>query len=128
MARSLEEKVVDYLYDIDDSELIDIWNHIQIEHTTENEVYPMYDLGLTLEGMDPVEIVKEFAGTEFDPYDDWFYIDIYGYHSFCSIMDSPIDIQELAHTIVCDNDDCGEGELEDILNGRYDDEEDEEED
>ncbi len=94
------ERIREWLQDQDDFDLIEIWNHIQIEHCLEDEIYSMNDLEYMIEGMEPMDIVKEFSSARhFDISDDWFHIDLYGYHSFdcCVRVDCPIDIDDLSY-------------------------------
>ena len=103
-----EDEIREWLYEQDDDVLVDYWNHYQIENCYEDEIYPMYDLQFHIEGMDKMDIIKEFAGNDkFDSTDDWFYIGIYGWSSFDKIdnKNSPFDYGDLSHYIDCNHDD-----------------------
>lgn len=103
-----EDEIREWLSDQDDDVLIDYWNHYQDQNCYEDKIYPMYDLEMHIEGMEPIEIVKEFSGADFDCVDDnWFYLTIYGWFSFsrCCEEKCPIEISDLAHWIDCNHDD-----------------------
>ena len=102
-----EDEIRDWLSDQDDDVLIDYWNHYQDQNCYEDNVYPMYDLEYHIEGMEKIDIIKEFGKADFDYTDDWFFIDLYGWHSFCRCSEEkcPIEISDLAHWIDCNHDD-----------------------
>ena len=115
------DRIYDYMAtELDDDELVDAWNHYQVQCCYEDDIYPMCELGLMIGDMDRMEIVNAFAGNkDFDLSDDWFFIGIYGWYSFSVLDDrkSPFDLGDLVSYIDRVEDDCGIGWLEDLFHG-----------
>ena len=104
-----EEEILDWLNNLDDDEmLIEYWNHYSVNCCLELDIYPMSDLEFEIDGMSKLEIIDEFTKSDhFDIFEDWFYQDIHGFHSFDNSTDEecPIDVYDLAHWIDCNHDD-----------------------
>ena len=106
-------------------DVIECWNHYQIENCYEEDVYPMDELHEFICDMDPGRIVEEFnQNDDFNYMHMWFYRSIYGYRSFDELDDDncPVYLDDLASWIDRTEDDCGYQELEDILNDKKEDE------
>ena len=130
------QKIVDILKDMDDSDLIALWNERCTEcNYMDDYIYNMCEFNDTCGGWllpnidnNPLEIIDrvQMDFDKFDSADDYFYIDGYGHYvSFHTLewsMGSPFDYDELADAIAEDSIDIkGYDDLEEIMQDTEDD-------
>ena len=132
------QKIVDILKGLDDSDLVALWNERCDEcNCMDDRIYNMCEFNdvcgaWLLPSIDnnPLEIIDrvQMNFDKFDSGDDYFYIDGYGHYvSFYTLewsKDSPFDYDTLAEAIADgDVNITGYDELNEIVNGDEDDEE-----
>lgn len=122
-----EERIVDYLEGASDTDLLYAWKNYCSEYNPDGEVFEMDDFSEVFEMRDdgPWEAVRAAYYGDFRPTDEYFWFDGYGnLESANDLGKAGIDVEEIAEYCVEHNDPVNDDEIENILNGDDDDDED----
>lgn len=108
------EKVKSVLENLDDSELMRIWNeYTQMNSYDDQEIFEMYMFDELMDGRKPSEILNKVA-SDFDINDDYFVWGVYGCESFNDVSDK-VYFDDLANYIVANNETFDNDELEELI-------------
>lgn len=114
-----EQKIVDYLNDIEDSELVAIHNEfIQCMRYDEDWIYSMEELDDIWAGRKPLEILNDVSD-DFNPNHDWVKFNGYGQavSSYWAIdlVEDVTELRDIAKYCVENDDGLGDCGIRDIL-------------
>lgn len=110
-----QERIIEILETIDESELISMWNERCEEYRYDDEeIFDMYSLDDFFGGMNFAEALNHIDIDNFSLNDDYFYFSIYGARSL-TYIDDVIDLEELADYIEDTENTFGNSELEELF-------------
>lgn len=118
------ERIMEVLQEMDDEEILEMWNEYQRDYRYEEEIYSVDEVcECFLNDLRFAEALEAIDRDEFDLSDDYAVNTIYGWKTFSDLYDV-VDLGDLAGYIDNEEENFNYPELEEIF--EEDDEEDEE--
>lgn len=111
------EKLVEYINNLDDDELIELHNsYCEAAGYEDDRVYSTDELDEILDGRTPTDILSMGFYGDFRPQHDFFWFDGYGnLKSADYITDMPIYAIDIANYVLSEKDSLGNDEIQEIL-------------
>lgn len=121
-----QNEIKEYLEDLNDSELLSLWNEYQSENCCDGYIYFMEDFDRICGSMTPTDLANRIFYGKFNPNDTYFIFNGYENLESSDYLDDFIDIDELAQHIYDNDDDLEDYDLRNFLDEDEDDEDSEE--
>lgn len=88
MEQNKIEQCIDYLQDLSDSELLEVFmTYVEHHSYYEDYIYPMAMFDELMEGKSYTEVVEDASNSSFNISDNYFKIGIYGLESYDNVED-----------------------------------------
>ena len=120
-----KQKIVDYINSRNTDEIVALHNdYCEAAGYDNDHIYSMYELDEILEGRTPNDILCMSFHGSFNPYHDFFWLNVYGnLKSADYITDMPIFASDIANYILSAEDSLGNDKIQEILDGEDEDNE-----
>ena len=111
------EKIKNYLENLNDRDLLDMWNAYSRECSNGDEIFRIEDFDEECEYLTPYDIACKICYGDFNMAESYFKFDAYGNFESINTYDlkTHIDIEELNEYIINENEDFNDDKIREIL-------------
>lgn len=110
-----QNEIKEYLENMNDEELMLLWNEYSSENCCDGEIYYMEEFDEICESMNPTDLANRIFYGRFNPNDTYFIFNAYANLKSSDYLDDFIDIDELAQHIYDNDDSLDDYDLRDFL-------------
>lgn len=120
----LKDRIKEYLENLGGSELATLWDdYCDYSNYTDDYVYDMDMIDEMFSDYSPMDILQRAFYGDFNPSHDYFKFNGYANLESSDYVDELISIDDLADSIIDNDEDFGFSDIRDILDEAYEDEE-----
>lgn len=123
----MEERIKEIIEEMSTEEKIELWdNYCNADNRYDDWIYFMEEFDGIMEGKNPWEITRACYFGDFNPTHEYFWFNAYGNLESEDWIDgekSPFDIDELVYYIIENEEDFGNGDIAEALEGEEEEEE-----